>query len=98
VAYFPVHYGSAEIGIYLKCTDAQAQELYNDYQKDKDATLLIAAVFEEVEPKEAQSKSNSNSDSDSDYKREYSAIGTLLSCEITKKVPKVETSAVQDDD
>jgi hypothetical protein len=100
MAYFPVHYGSAEIGVYLKCTDAQAQELYNDYQKDKDATLLIAAVFEEVEPKEAQSNSNSNSDSDSDsdYKREYIATGTLISCEIAKKVPKVKTSAVRDDD
>jgi hypothetical protein len=96
MADFPVHYGSAEIGVHLKCTDAQAQELYNDYQKDKDATLLIAAVFEEVEPKEAHSNSNSNSDSD--YKREYSATGTLISCEISKKVPKVETSAVRDED
>jgi hypothetical protein len=96
-ASFGVDHGDANIYVYLKCTESQAQALYDIYQREKNATLLIAAEFEEVEPT-AQSNSDSNSESASAYKEAYSALGTLVASKVAKwEVRPDSTSAVQDD-
>jgi len=97
-ASFSVDYGDANIYVYLTCTESQAQAMYDIYQREKNATLLIAAVFEEVEPA-AQSNADSNSESASEYKEAYSAVGTLIASEVAKHVARPDsTSAARDDD
>jgi hypothetical protein len=96
-ASFTVDHSDANIYVYLTCTESQAQTLHDIYQREKNATLLIAAEFEEVEPT-AQPSPDSNSESASD-KEAYSAIGTLVASKLPNQVVRSDsTSAVQDDD
>ena len=84
----------ANISVFLTCTESQAQTLHDIYQREKNATLLIAAEFEDVEP-----TPDSNSQSASDYKEVYSAVGTLVALKVAKQVARSgSTSSGQDDD
>jgi len=78
VAHFELSEGSSEIGIYLRCTESQLQQLHDDYQKDKDASFIVVAEFDDVEPdvfvngKGVRMPISTNENA-------YSVIGTLVS-------------------
>jgi hypothetical protein len=96
-ASFSVDYGDANIHVYLTCTEGQAQSMYDIYQREKDATLLIAGVFEKVEPT-AQSNSDSDSESASDYKQAYTAVGTLVASKVAEHVDRPKSTSRAEDD
>jgi hypothetical protein len=78
MANFEISQSGSTIGVYLKCTESQLQQLHDDYQKDKNATFIIAADFDEVDP---DAVVNAKGVKTPLFTREndYSVIGTLIS-------------------
>jgi hypothetical protein len=78
VGYFHVSYSGSDIGVLLRCTDSQLQQLHDDYQKDSKAAFIVAAEFDEVEP-DAFVDGAGVRHSFSARDNNYSVIGTLVS-------------------
>jgi hypothetical protein len=94
MAAFTANYGGNYIDMDLKCTEAQAQKLHDQYQTDKDATFLVAAEFERAD--ESQAKSGSTSESDSE--KTDAAIGTLAVFQVAKQLKPNRSSESKNSD
>lgn len=98
IASFNADYGDANIYVDLTCTEDQAQTMYDIYQRGKNATLLIAAVFEGLQST-TQPNSTPDSESDSDHRKSYSAVGTLIAWKVAEHVARPKnTPAEQEGD
>jgi hypothetical protein len=74
-ASFLLTQGAVQLGVCLKCTENQEQELLTAYHKDKDAYFIIVSELDQAEP----NKDNS----DSKYKYSYDSTGTLIFFKVT---------------
>jgi hypothetical protein len=72
IARFSIDHGGAEVGVYLKCTESQAQQLRDAFHKNRESTFWVAAQFEDIQRDIADSDAE-------DHTYTYEALGTLLS-------------------
>jgi len=79
IADFTVNSGEVATDAFLKCTEAQASALADQYRRDKDTTFLLAAEFEGV-------TAFPTSDGKSDSEEAYEAIGLLVLSQVAKNV------------
>ncbi len=79
IALFTVDYGEVETDAFLKCTEAQASALHDQYRRDQNTTFLVAAEFEGV-------TAFPTSDFKADSEKTYQAIGVLVLSQVAKNV------------
>jgi hypothetical protein len=94
MAVFAVKYGGQDVDAYLKCTESQAQELHDEYRRDKSATFLLVAEFERAEAYKSDSGSNSEADSE----ETYYGIGTLVRAQVAKETEHERTLRATSDE
>jgi hypothetical protein len=79
IAKFVVSSGDVTTNAFLKCTEAQASALGDQYHKDKETTFIVAAVFNGVTAFPA-----SDSEDSEDSEETYEGNGTLISFQVAK--------------
>lgn len=76
---FNVTDGDSNVDVYLRCEEAQLEELRTQFYKNKDSTFIVVAEIDEAQTAQVNAEDNS----DDDYKLKYDAIGKLIYARVT---------------
>jgi hypothetical protein len=88
MAAFRVNHGGRDIDAYLKCTESQAQNLHDEYRRDKNTTFLVVCEFERADALQPYSVAGVV---ESDSEEPYMAVGTLVLAQVAKETEHAET-------
>ena len=82
-AAFKVTRGDSNVDVYLRCEEAQLDELKAQFSKNKESTFIVVAEIDKAQSAQVNTENSSNDD----YKVNYDAIGKLIYAKVATNNP-----------